>query len=199
MEDRIDESLISGSSSIELLDKTSLCRLSNCICKIIGNEGKMGTGFFSKISSIRVLITNYYVIDDNCMKNKKKLKVYIKDDYKIINIDEKSKIYSSMRNIYDIMIIKLKDDKINNYLEIVQNIFKYNSEHSYKDEQIYILHYPNGDKASLLYWIGIEKINEYDIKRLCNTESGSSGGPILSKTTNKVIGIHKGGIPKKKF
>ena len=43
---------------------------------------------------------------------------------------------------------------------------------------------------------GIEKVNDYDIKHFCHTEPGSSGGPILSKMTNKVIGIHKGSKTK---
>jgi surface protein len=40
------------------------------------------------------------------------------------------------------------------------------------------------------------KDNNYDIEHRCNTLSGSSGGPILNLTTNKVIGIHKGAINK---
>ena len=40
------------------------------------------------------------------------------------------------------------------------------------------------------------KIDDYSIKHLCNTEPGSSGGPILSLLTNKIIGIHKGCIRK---
>ena len=51
-------------------------------------------------------------------------------------------------------------------------------------------------KASISYGTGIEKIDEYDIKHLCNTVNGSSGGPILSYATNKVIGIHKKFIKK---
>ncbi len=54
--------------------------------------------------------------------------------------------------------------------------------------------YPNADKACISYGEGIEKIDENDIKHLCNTQKGSSGGPILSSLTNKVIGIHKGFI-----
>ena len=41
---------------------------------------------------------------------------------------------------------------------------------------------------------GIEVVNWCDIKHFCHTEPGSSGGPILSEKTNKVIGIHKGTI-----
>ena len=60
------------------------------------------------------------------------------------------KIYSSDENKYDIMIIQLKDeDEINDYLEIDKNIFKHNSENSYKNDPIYILQYPDAKKASV--------------------------------------------------
>ena len=37
------------------------------------------------------------------------------------------------------------------------------------------------------------------ISHKCNTEKGSSGGPILNLSTNKVIGIHKAFINSKQF
>ena len=58
----------------------------------------------------------------------------------------------------------------------------------------YILHFPNSGNASISYGYGIEQISNYNIKHLCNTLPGSSGGPILSRLTNKIIGIHKGCI-----
>ena len=199
MEERVEEGKLPGAKEIVPLDKTDLKRMSKCICKLSGE--KIGTGIFCKIKYnnklIPVLITNYHVITENYLKGKTQLKFYINDNYKIININEKSTIYSSVRDKYDMFIIKLKDDEINNYLEIDSNIFNNNSENSYRDEAIYILHYPNGGEASVSYGNGIETINEYDIKHLCNTDSGSSGGPILSLLTNKVIGIHKGAITKK--
>ena len=91
------------------------------------------------------------------------------------------------------MIIKLKDvDEIYDYLEIDKNIFTNDSENSYKNEPIYILQYPDAEIASVSEGIGIEKMNEYKIKHLCNTKKGSSGGPIINKITNKVIGLHRG-------
>ena len=103
-----------------------------------------------------------------------------------------SKIYSSIKNKYNIMIIKLKDENNKyNYLDLDDHLFDEDSEDIYKNKSIYILHYPNGNKASVSYGYGIEKINNYDIKHLCNTEGGSSGSPILSAMTNKIIGIHK--------
>ena len=94
------------------------------------------------------------------------------------------------------MIIKINEEEINNYLEIDNNIFVDNSELSYKNESIYILHNPNGGKVSISYGYGLEKLDEYDIKHICNTDLCSSGGPIISLVTNKVIGIHKGHINK---
>ena len=94
------------------------------------------------------------------------------------------------------MIIKIQEDEINNFHEFDQNLFIDNSESLYLNESIYILHYPNGDKASASFGYGIEKISDFDIKHLCNTEKCSSGGPILNLQTNKIIGIHKGFIRK---
>ena len=37
-------------------------------------------------------------------------------------------------------------------------------------------------------------MNEFNIMHICNTESCSSGGPIINLSINKVIGIHKGRI-----
>ena len=95
------------------------------------------------------------------------------------------------------MIIRLnQEDGINDYLEIDENIFSKDSENSYNDEPIYILHKPI--KNTLIsYGKGIEIINEYDIKHKCSTLNGSSGGPILNQITHKVLGIHKGFIKKK--
>jgi hypothetical protein len=120
------------------------------------------------------------------------LKVYINKKYKIINVNKNKIIYSSSNNKYDIIIIRLEDNEIEHYLEIDVNIFNKNSEELYKKEPIYIIHYPGKDSiAKISYGEGIEKIDEYDIKHLCNTEEGSSGSPILSAMTHEIIGIHK--------
>ena len=58
------------------------------------------------------------------------------------------------------------------------------------------MHYPNGGNISVSYGYGITKNNEYDIKHKLHTDLCSSGGPILSLSTNKIIGIHKGVVRK---
>ena len=199
MEIRFDEGIINKSKGIQSLEGTEYGKMTKFICRIDGDS--MGTGFFCKIQLLNelipVLITNYHVIDDNFSKNKMNLPIYINNENKLLKLNSNRKIYSSVKNKYDIMIIRLKEeDGINNFLEIDLDIFKPNSEYGYTNNSIYILHFPNGEKACFSSDIGIEKINEYDIKHSCNTEPGSSGGPILSKLSNKIIGFHKGFINK---
>ena len=109
-------------------------------------------------------------------------------------MDKNSKIYSSGNNEYDLMIIKINEKEANDYLELDQNLFIENSELSFEAHSIYLLHYANGNNVSISFGNGIKKQSDYDIKHLCNTESCSSGGPILSLLINKIIGIHKGCI-----
>ena len=200
MEERTEEGKPMGAEEAILLCESEYKSKGNCICKIDGN--KAGTGFFCKIKRgeelIPVLITNYHVIDDNYMKQNKKLKFYINDKSHIIELNSESKIYSSTNDEFDMMIIRLKDGQVNDYLEIDENIFEDDSENNYDNESIYILHYANIEEAKVSFGKGIKKLDNYDIKHLCHTEPGSSGGPILSRMTNKVIGIHKGSIGKGK-
>ena len=195
MEERIYEGMIKGGEPPKPLKQTALNHLKNCLCKISANM--IGTGFFCKIDykdkKIPVLITNYHIIDDQYIENHNTLKIYIDDICKIININKNEKIYSSGKNEYDLMIIQLKEkDEIHNYLELDHNIYQKNSISTiYKDEKIYVLHFPNGQEATISYGCGIEEINNYDITHKCFTCEGSSGGPIINAVNNKVIGIHK--------
>ena len=201
---RKEEGRIIGAKEAVSINKTKLKDKENCFCKIYGN--KAGTGFFCHIKYkdilIPVLITNYHIIDDKYIEENNYLKFYINNKSQIINnINKEDILYSSPNkdDKYDIIIIKIKeiDKYLYNYLEIDENIFKNNSELYYKNEPIYILHYPNSGEPKISYGKGLEKINDYDMKHFCNTEPGSSGGPILSIMTNKIIGIHKASINDK--
>ena len=156
MEDRIDEGLPQGTEEAIPLYKTEYKSKENCICSINGNL--LGTGFFCKVKVggelTPVLITNYHVVDDAFMNQNTKLTFYIKNDLHSIKIDKDSKIYSSIRNKYDMMIIRLKEGEVNNYLEIDDNIFD-NSVDDYENESIYILHHPNAEGAKVSFGKGI--------------------------------------------
>ena len=108
-EEIIQEGIIPKAKPIQPLNQTELKLKAKCFCKIIGT--KVGTGFFCKMiyenELVPVLITNYHVIDDNFIESKDSLKVYINEEYKIININKI--IYSSSNNKYDIIIIRLEE------------------------------------------------------------------------------------------
>ena len=65
-------------------------------------------------------------------------------------------------------------------------------------KSIYILHYPKG-KLNVSYGLINIIIDNKTINHYCITEEGSSGSPILSLETFKLIGIHYGSSKKKKF
>ena len=204
MEGRVDERYFLGTERAKPLDKTQYREKGKCICKI--SRGLMGTGFFSKIDyegkTIPVLITNYHVIDDDFINENEGLTFYINGNSHTIDINKESVIYSSTQKKYDIMIIKLKGYEGYNFLEIDNNIFKDGSLETYKNQGIYILHYPgNEEKAQISFGEGIKKIREDndDIMHKCHTDSGSSGSPILCAATNKVIAIHRGSNLRKEY
>ena len=68
----------------------------------------------------------------------------------------------------------------------------------YAKKSIYVIHYPKEDNVAVSYGL-ISQINEKDIFHLCSTEVGSSGAPILSLKSFKVIGIHYGYKPKRQY
>jgi hypothetical protein len=97
------------------------------------------------------------------MKQNKQLKFYINDKSYIIELNSESKIYSSTNNEFDMMIIRLKDSQVNDYLEIDENIFEDDSENNYDNESIYILHYANVEEAK-------DKLDEDSIVETAETK-----------------------------
>ena len=183
--------------------KTILEQLENCICRIYMNDGGKGTGFFCNIKyknankSFPALITNYHVLNENDIKPDKQFKISFYHNKKLENKDIKigknRLVYTSKK--YDTTIIELKAEKddIKKFLEIDQRIFEDNSNVLFYGNSAYVLHFPGNKSASVSY--GVIKKNEnsnYQLIHYCHTEKGSSGGPILSLSDMKVIGIHKG-------
>ena len=165
-----------------------------------------GTGFFCctnyENKNIPCLITNYQVIDDEYIKENKKIEISLNDNEKNgdIIVCEQDIIYQSKKDEYDLIVIKVKEGqeyiKFINYLELNDILFGeslkgYNS--------IYIPHYANTQNAAVSYGICItyDTNYKYDMQIKFNTLSGPSGGPILNLLTNKVIGIYIKDVYKK--
>ena len=193
LEDIIENSPIP--ISIEGTEKI-LFQMKNSICKIYSKD-KKGTGFFLKTSFnnkiLYFLVTNYHVLE--ALENR--IEITRNDDNisNDINLNNKRKIFKYPE--MDIILIEInpKDDKINKnvFLEIDENINKDITliEKEYRKKSVYILHYPGGDIIKVSYGL-LKGINNIDINHYCNTQGGSSGSPIISLKSFKVIGIHIG-------
>ena len=182
-----------------------LRQMKNCICKIY-NKNEIATGFFCKIplknDLLPVLITNHHVINiDEYIKNNKNViefSIYNRKYKKQkIKIDNSRKIYSNEKR--DITIIEIKPkDRINFYLELDDDPNNQILESKFEDKPVYIIHYPRKG-LSVSYGKIKGVIKQEQIKHYCSTQPGSSGSPILSLTTFKIIGIHCGAVNNSDF
>ncbi len=169
------------------------------ICKIECSEGN-GIGFFCNIImdelnySLKVLITNRHILNEDDIKPGKKIKFSMNNDEQKyeIEIDKERKVYTS--KIYDITIIEMKKkDKIkkDSFFEIDDNI--YNPDYNFKNKTIYLLHYPKIEgkyySQGLIKNIGVDT-KYFEIDYLDENDDSSLGGPLINSINNKIIGIH---------
>ena len=172
-----------------------LKQMKNFICRIDLDEKNHGSGFFCKIQFSKnevlpVLITCNHIIDDDFLSNNQFLKIFIYQKH--INLSlEKIKYYTDKQ--YDITILEVKSNEINNFLELDNDLAIKSNIKEFNDS-IYIIHYPSSSFNENVVSYGTINITKDKIKfeHFCSTEDGSSGSPILDITNNKVIGIHTG-------
>ena len=171
-------------------------QMKNSICKISKKKNETFTGFFCKIPYesiiMSVLITNGHILNEEDKNNEFIIDISMNNEkeFRKLKIDKNRIIFNDKKKL-DITIIEIKpEDKIDNYLEIDDNINDKNYEINYKNSLIYILHYPKEDKIKVSYNSIYDLIgNNIFINQ--KFDEGSSGSPILSLNTFKVIGINK--------
>ena len=178
------------------------------ICKIIINKNERGTGFFSKIpfpdvnNMIKVLITNHHIINEEYINKNNSIKIKIKSEEDILNINLKNRIIFTNEE-YDTTIIEIKEsDGIKYFLKlnekIINDIVKNkNRNNDFIGQTIYITHYSltilsfsNGKLDS------IDESKKYFFNHDCDTNEGASGSPTFT-LNNEVFGMHKGKNIKK--
>ena len=210
MEEEIKEQFIKESLnpvSMKCTEKI-LEQMRNNVCKI--HKGKIiGTGFFAKIpfnkSLLSVLITNNHVLDESDIIDGKNIVISVNNESKIMDIKIHSKRKKYTNKDYDVTIIEIKEeDNIKDFLlldKTIINLFKEENNNNidylsniYENESIYLLNYMNGGEIFASYGL-LTNIEKSKITHKCNTDSGSSGSPILLLKNNQVIGIHYG-FPK---
>ena len=142
MSEKIKETLIEDQPSPVDIEGTKLIlsQMENCICKIVNDDGRKGTGFFCRIpfpdknNALNVLITNNHVLNENDIENGKiiKFKIYNKknkkEEEKKITIDKSRKklTINNEKEEIDITIIEIKSnkDEINDFLDIDEKILE---------------------------------------------------------------------------
>ena len=190
----IEEKITEGSVDPVNLSSTEkiLDQMKNCICKIKIDNMEC-TGFFCKIPDINMncLMTSNQLINEEYINENKEITLLLNEDKEQLIIDLEIKRIKYFNKEYDITIIELKEeDKIKEYLELDDNIFKDDEKIYYEKKSIYLLQYIFGKNLCVSYGI-LNKINNYDIIHVCSTDNGSSGSPILNLENKKVVGIHK--------
>ena len=194
----IDEYPISV--TMEDTENKILFQMKNCVCEILKDNGSKGTGFFLQYNHnnelLHLLITNNHVLNEDDINNKKIIEISLNDnkDYKKLFIGNRIKFTDPELDITFLEIYPKKDN-IKFFLDIDDDINKEDDflKKLYIKKSVYILHYPKGgSKINVSY--GVTKgLEDKDLFHYLNTSSGSSGSPILSLETFKVLGIHKGG------
>ena len=184
---------------ISYQQKNHICKIYMYLENILNG---ISNGFFclipypDKDHLIHVLITTYRTLSENSFKDNNEIKLSLNNDKsnKTIVIDKNRKIYMSKE--YDTTIIEInpEKDKINNFLELDENLLKDNSSEIYNQNKIYLICYGKDNKMDL-YYGDIKEIEGANIHHISDTESGSGGCPILSVNSLKVIGIHLGRTP----
>lgn len=165
------------------------------ICQILLSNAK-GTGFFvsipNKSTNIQALITANNVIDEEYLNKESTINLRLNNGKEMkITIEKDRKVFTNRE--YDITIIEIFESKDNiyNFLEIDQNIF--NNISVFEKSSVYLLFYSK-DNYSRVSFGSIKKIEDSRNRIIhnCFSDFGSTGGPILSSSHSKVIGIHFG-------
>lgn len=183
-----------------------LNKVNNSVCRILlGNKG-YGTGFFCKIKDpkdedkiLKVLFTCNHVLNKEALTNSKYIDLEINNVKIQLNIKNR-KIWTNNDFNLDYTCVEiLKNDNLNYFLNVDENIIDYNySIEQYKNKGIYIFGIMKDFQLGFDTGF-IQNVENTFISYNCNTDPGCSGGVIINKLNNSVIGIHKGGEKNKVF
>ena len=167
-------------------------------CKIEINESQYGSGFFCKIPYqedenilINVLLTCEHVLEYDVVFSDKDLKIIVNNEEKIISLKKKRKRWSNKIMDYSCIEI-LKEDNIKDYYILDDKILKDDySNDIYKGKNIFIFNIMKNKKWGHSDGLILD-INKFNFYHSCNIDKGCSGGVIVNKNNNLVIGIHEG-------
>ena len=190
-----DKGMVDGESMINFLEKAKIS-----ICKICLTKG-FGSGFFCKIPYkkdnnhlIPVLITCNHVLSKDLIE-KNNINIIIDGQAKTISLNQR-KIWTDEKIDFTCIEIKEKEDSIDNFFYLDDNVLKnnhFNECYLNQNVIIYGINFKNGNKFAFSDGI-IKSIKVNYFIYTCNTFPGCSGGCITNQYNNCIIGVHKGKI-----
>ena len=190
-----EKDMVDGSSMIFYLQKAK-----NAICEIKLIKG-FGSGFFCKIPFtednnhlIPVLITCNHVLSKDLIE-KNNINIIIDGQAKTISLNQR-KIWTDEKIDFTCIEIKEKEDSIDNFFYLDDNVLKnnhFNECYLNQNVIIYGINFKNGNKFAFSNGI-IKSIKVNYFIYTCNTFPGCSGGCITNQYNNCIIGVHKGKI-----
>ncbi len=134
-----------------------------------------GSGFLCKIKGVEFLVTNIHVIESaNYLSD---IKVVTRDNLEVILTD------CFVAQDRDICIFRHKKDSRLKYLDISKEVSK-----GQQNDSVYLMGYPLGGGTLLKAEGTLEGIGSTLVELNCSAFSGNSGGPVLSTTSNEVLG-----------
>ena len=195
-----EKGMINGNAMLYYLGKAK-----KAICEINLSENGFGSGFLCKIPYtennnlfIPVLITCNHVLSKDLIK-KNDFKIIIDGETKILSLN-KRKIWTDENLDFTCIEIKEKDDKINTFFNLDDDVFNINSfNECFLKQKVFIFainNFENGRQLAFSNGIIISNINEGKFAYTCNSYPGCSGGCIVNQYNNNIIGIHKGELDK---
>lgn len=161
-------------------------------------SGKKGTGFFCKIpykdNVLPILITANHVYPQAPTFSENKIEITMNGKTKMISLAKRKK-WTNKKMDFTCIEINEYEDEIFGFFDLDNMASKscYKKDYLNKDVTIYGINRYNDDK--LAYSFGsIKKVleKEGNFFHSCNTFPGCSGGCIVLKNKNSVIGIHQG-------
>jgi len=196
---REDEQYTNHSKKLSI---KKIFQASKSICKIIEedkeNTEAFATGFFMYIykenKKYECLLTNNHVIDEKLINNKSKIKIEIHNNSKYqIDLVASNRFIKCFKKPIDITIIQIIDSDI---FKKDIDFFYYDLNYiigyeQYLNMDIFIIQHPLGREAEYVCGKITKIFNNFEFEHTVDTDFGSSGSPIISNESLKVIGIHK--------
>ena len=193
-----------GGTSNTKLFQDLLNKSNEAVFQIMIIDNQYGTGFFTKIKdpkdedrNMKVLFTCNHVLNKEFLIQKKEIKLSINSNEKILKLQNR-RIWSNKYLDYTCIEI-VKEDNINYFLNIDDNILNYNySIENFNKIGIYVFGIMKNRQLGFDCGF-IQKFYNFRIVHNCNTNPGCSGGPIINKNNNNIIGIHNASGKNKKY